>query len=215
MTEENTAAEPNDRTDAFDKARAALLDHLPKNEILARYQAAGGKEVLSGKFSNPQSSACLVANAFGFFIGCPDRFSMPIECLAEGAATEVLLEAQLRFLWAGGYHPWLDVVVETPGDLVGIESKRYEPFRDAKSVEFSNAYSRPVWGDSMKPFEAMRDALASGTRRFHFLDAAQLVKHAFGLRTQAQKRGKVGSLMYLYGEPRTYPDGVPNQKRTN
>lgn len=50
MTEEKPATEPDDRTAAFDRASAALLDHLPKEAILARYQAAGGKEVLSGSF---------------------------------------------------------------------------------------------------------------------------------------------------------------------
>ncbi len=39
--------------DPLAKARAALLDHLPKDAILARYQAAGGQELVSGKFANP------------------------------------------------------------------------------------------------------------------------------------------------------------------
>jgi hypothetical protein len=43
MIEENAVAARDDSTDAFDRARAALLDHSPKDEILARYQAAGGK----------------------------------------------------------------------------------------------------------------------------------------------------------------------------
>ena len=51
--------------DPLVKARAALLDHLPKDAILARYQAAGGQELISGKFANPESSAALAANAFG------------------------------------------------------------------------------------------------------------------------------------------------------
>ena len=58
----------------------------------------------------------------------------------------------------------------------------------------------------MGPYEAMRDALSAG-RHFVFLDAAQLVKHAFGLRTEGQRTGRQAVLCYLYAEPRAFPDG--------
>lgn len=45
----------------------------------------------------------------------------------------------MRFPWAGGRHPWLDAAVETERYLIGVESKRFEPFRDAKSVRLSDA----------------------------------------------------------------------------
>ncbi len=192
--------------DPLARARAALLDHLPKDAILARYQAAGGQELVSGKFANPESSAALVANAFGMFGERPELLSLPGDCLGGHAAENVDLEAQMRFPWSGGLHPWLDVGVQTPDRLIGIESKRYEPFRDHKTATFSAAYTRPVWGQAMGPYEAMRDALSAG-RRFAFLDAAQLVKHAFGLRTEGQKTGRQAVLCYLYAEPRAFPDG--------
>lgn len=191
--------------DPFTDARAALLDHLPKAAILARYQVAGGQELISGKFANPESSAALVANAFGYFADRPQALSLP-GLVAPGEASRVELEVEMRFPWSGGYHPWLDVGVETPDRLIGIESKRYEPFRDRKAASFSAAYSRPVWGEAMGAYEAMRDSLTGG-RAFVFLDAAQLVKHAFGLRTQAQATGRRAILCYLFAEPATYPDG--------
>lgn len=190
----------------LDRARAVLLDHLPKDAILARYQAAGGQELVSGKFAHPESSAALVANAFGLFAERPELLSLPGDLLGAGPAEVVALEAQMRFPWRGGLHPWLDVGVETAEHVIGIESKRYEPFRDHKTAAFSDAYARPVWGESMGPFEAMRDALSAG-RRFAFLDAAQLVKHAFGLRTEGQRTGRKAVLVYLYAEPRAFPDG--------
>jgi hypothetical protein len=192
--------------DPLAAARAALLDHLPKDAILARYQAAGGQELVSGKFANPESSAALVANAFGLFGERPDLLSLPGESLGGREAQTVALEAQMWFPWSGGLHPWLDVGVQTAERLIGIESKRYEPFRDHKTVTFSAAYARPVWGQAMGPYEAMRDALSAG-RRFAFLDAAQLVKHAFGLRTEGQRTGRQAVLCYLYAEPRAFPDG--------
>jgi hypothetical protein len=192
--------------DPLAAARAALLDHLPKDAILARYQAAGGQELVSGKFANPESSAALVANAFGLFGERPDLLSLPGEGLGGRGAQTVALEAQMRFPWSGGLHPWLDVGVQTAERLIGIESKRYEPFRDHKTATFSAAYARPVWGHAMGPYEAMRDALSAG-RCFAFLDAAQLVKHAFGLRTEGQRTGRQAVLCYLYAEPRAFPDG--------
>ena len=105
-------------------------------------------------------------------------------------ATAVTLEAEMRFPWSGGLHPWLDVAIETQSDLLGIKSKRYEPFRDRKKVSFSPAYFQPVWGKAMRGFEHMRDNLASGHMTFSTLDAAQLVKHAFGIRTQASGAGR-------------------------
>lgn len=192
--------------DPLAAARAALLDHLPKDAILARYQAAGGHEMVSGKFANPESSAALVANAFGLFGERPDLLSLPGESLGGRGAQTVALEAQMRFPWSGGLHPWLDVGVQTAERLIGIESKQYEPFRDHKTATFSAAYARPVWGQAMGPYEAMRDALSAG-RRFAFLDAAHLVKHAFGLRTEGQRTGRQAVLCYLYAEPRAFPDG--------
>jgi hypothetical protein len=59
----------------------------------------------------------------------------------------------------------------------------------------------------MGPYEKVRDELTTGQRHFSFLNAAQLVKHAFGLRTQANKNGKLAKLVYLYAEPKHYPDG--------
>jgi len=86
--------------------------------------------------------------------------------------------------------------------IAGIESKRHEPFRDRKKVSLSEAYDRPVWGDEMRPYEAMRDRLRVGESRYVHLDAAQLVKHAFGLVTESKRQGKRAVLVYLYEEPK-------------
>ena len=149
----------------------------------------------------------MAANAFGMFLGAPQLLSLPDSVGTGMTATAVTLEAEMRFPWRGGLHPWLDVAIEMPSRLLGIKSKRYEPFRDWKKVSFSPAYFQPVWGKAMGGFERMRDNLASGQITFLTLDAAQLVKHAFGLRTQAVRRGKKAMLLYLYAEPKAYPDG--------
>ena len=94
-----------------------------------------------------------------------------------------------RFPWSGGRHPWLDAVVWTATQLIGVESKRYEPFRaGAKRASFSVAYDRPVWGERMNGYSAVRDRLRDGSLGFDHLDATQLVKHAYGLRTEGLRR---------------------------
>ncbi|MCI1142060.1 hypothetical protein MOP88_06705 [Sphingomonas sp. WKB10] len=146
---------------------------------------AGGNEIESGKLDSQESSAALAVNAFGWFIERPDDLP-PFPGLADlgWPAVRVDVERQMRFPWRGGRHPWLDAAVETSSHVIGIESKRFEPFRDAKTVNLSDAYDRDVWGDQMTPFTAMRDRLRAGDGAYHHLDAAQLVKHAFGLVTE-------------------------------
>jgi hypothetical protein len=177
-------------------------------DILKAYEKAPGNELESGKLSSPESSAALAANTFGYFIHRPEAFpQVPAFGPVGWPAQRVALEECLRFPWRGGRHPWLDAVIETRTHLIGIESKRYEPFRQKNKGTFSPAYSRPVWGKAMVAFENVRDRLAAESLVYERLDAVQLVKHAFGLRSQGKKREKLPVLIYLYAEPKSWPDG--------
>jgi hypothetical protein len=117
-------------------------------------------------------------------------------------------EEEVRFPWAGGHHPWLDAIVETHQFFIGVESKRYEPFDSHSSQDvspLSEAYWRDEWGKDMHSYKWVRDGLKHRPQLFRYLNAAQLVKHAFGLRTQALKKDKKPVLAYLYAEPKTWP----------
>jgi hypothetical protein len=61
----------------------------------------------------------------------------------------------------------------------------------------------------------MRDGLDRNPGMFEYLDAAQLVKHAFGLRTRGQKAGRTALLVYLFAEPKAWPNGrsITDQQR--
>tara|TARA_R110002167_G_scaffold90177_1_gene243120 strand:+ start:108 stop:539 length:432 start_codon:yes stop_codon:yes gene_type:complete len=89
--------------------------------------------------------------------------------------------------------------------MIGVESKRFEPFRASKPAKLSDAYDRDVWGEGMAPFLAMRDELRRAPRRFRHLDGAQLVKHAFGIATEAARVGKAPVLLYVFAEPPRVP----------
>lgn len=174
---------------------------MPVNHILDRLAKAGGNEVESGKLASIESSAALAVNTFGWFVERPDYLPPFPGLEADFPAKLVDVEYCARFPWSGGRHPWLDAVVETRSHLIGIESKRFEPFRDKKTVLLAEAYDRPVWGNNMAPYEQMRDALRSGAERYDYLDGAQLVKHAFGLVTDSARKGKEPILVYLFAEP--------------
>ncbi len=192
-----------------------FLPGVPGPEIEEIFSAAAGNEIASGKFDSPESSAALAANAFGFFFKQPQDLPPLPDCgRVAWPARALSLEATVRFPWRGGLHPVLDCLVTTPSALIGIESKRFEPFRGKKSASFSDAYWRPVWGDDMTGYEDVRDKLRENGRLYDFLDAAQLVKHAFALRTAVQSgrkgQGLTPILLYLYAEPDVWPkDGRP------
>lgn len=185
-----------------------FLPGVPVSHILDRLAKAGGNEVESGKLASPESSSALAVNTFGWFVERPECLPPFLGLKSAFPAKLVDVEYSARFPWSGGRHPWLDAVVETDSHLIGVESKRFEPFRDKKTVSLAEAYDRPVWGDHMAPYERMRDALRSGAETFEYLDGAQLVKHAFGLATDGARKGKVPMLIYLFAEP-THLHGKP------
>ena len=185
-----------------------LFNTFSAAPILERYRAAPGDEIGSRKMESPESSAALVANSFGFFMERPADLPPLPDWRGKWLPLHVLPEEEMRFPWRGGRHPWLDVLVETDAHFIGIESKRFEPFRTRAMGSFSSAFWRPgVWGPGMRPYEWMRDGLKLQPGLFRHLDAFQLVKHALGLRTQARARHKKPILVYLYAEPAKWPAG--------
>ncbi len=186
----------------------SFLPGVPAEAVLAALRRAPGNELASGKFDSPESSAALVANAFGWFLGRP-RALPPLPGVPMGQPEEVEIEAEMRFPWSGGRHPWMDAEITTATTLVGVESKRYEPYRPGKASSFSEAYDSRDWGKGMARFTAMRKALVEGRQAYRSLDAVQLVKHAYGLKTQSVKRARGAVLVYLYAEPAEWASGKP------
>ncbi len=186
-----------------------FLPDLPVDRIMGSLRLSPGHEIRTGKFDSPESSAALVANAFGWFLTRPA--SLPhLPGVPAGAVLSVELESEMRYPWAGGgRHPWLNVGLATQTTLIGIRARRYEPFRPAKNTGFADVYDRPVWGPNMNRYTQLQRDLVEGAVEFECLDAVQLVKDAYGIRTRAEKRALGAVLVYLYAEPALWANGKP------
>lgn len=197
------------------EARAGLVPTLSEEQksiILDAYLAGDGDEIGGGKFSKPESSARLVANSFGRFLGDPAATGTLARSLDLGPRqVQLALEKRLPFPWRGGHRPSPDALVETDDQLVAIECKFFEPYRGCSKAAFSETYWRDVWGNEMRGFQEVRDLLRDQPFAFSPLDAAQLVKHALGLFTAYRRDEAVPKrrplLIYLYAEPSKWPDG--------
>ena len=179
-----------------------FLPGVPASYVLDRLARADGNEVSSGKLASPASSSALAVNTFGWFHQQPERLPL-FPTLGQNISRPLAVEVEYcaRFPWRGGRHPWLDAWIETHEAIIGVESKRFEPYRDKKTGFLSRAYDRPVWHEHMTPYEQMRDRLRSRIECFECLDAIQLVKHAFGLVTEGRRKQKRPFLIYLFAEP--------------
>jgi hypothetical protein len=177
--------------------RENLMDGLPLAEIQADFEQGAGHE-LERKLPAAHSSAALVVNAFGPWRTVPGSLTL-------GGVTgfrSVHFEFP-RPTGLGGTPPHLDLLAE--GDLpIAGESKCTE-WMEAKPAIFSISYDnlRASHGDS--PWFEQMQQLRDAANRYRFLDAAQLVKHAFGLISCYGMDHEV-RLLYLYWEPRNRED---------
>lgn len=115
-----------------------FLPGVPESLVREAFARAGGNEIATGKFASAQSSAALAANAVGWFLERPAALP-PFPGLndLDWPVANVSLEREMRFPWSGGRHSWLDAAVETPAHLIGVESKRFEPFRSNKPAKLA------------------------------------------------------------------------------
>ncbi|HLQ18954.1 MAG TPA: hypothetical protein VK146_08235, partial [Tabrizicola sp.] len=116
-----------------------FLPSVPADLVLAALRRSPRSELASGKFTSPESTAALVANAFGWFLDRPKALP-PLPGVPMGQPEEVEIEAEMRFPWTGGRHPWMDVAITTKTTLVGIRATRYDPFRPGKASTFQEPY---------------------------------------------------------------------------
>ncbi len=147
------------------------------------------------------SSSALAVNVFDHWQG-RDTTALVTALGLTGTLASLRFEAQYP-TGCGGTPPNLDVALTfADGQVVAIESKFTEwltakthgraPF---STIYFSGGAGR--WARCGLPHcQALAEALASGERRYAYLDAAQLLKHALGLATHHTTGGF--GLLYLF-----------------
>jgi hypothetical protein len=181
----------------------AFLPGVAAEAVLAALGRLPGSDL-----DSPDSSSALVANTFGWFLTRP-RLLLPFPGVPMGLPETVELGVEMQLPMRGVRHARLDAVVTTATTLVGIASKRYQPFRPKKATAFTEPFDSRDWGLGMARYGALRKALTTGQQTFQHLDAVTLVKQAYALRTQAVKRARGAVLVYLHAEPQTWASGKP------
>lgn len=181
--------------------RDTLLPLVETDDFAADLSAGDGNE-LQAKFRAVHSSSGLAVNCFAPFRRRIADLTLPIYGPFEQLEFEQKCPTGLR----GGRAPNLDVLVSGECGVVGIESKLTE-YLSARRATFSPAYAEQV-RDARREQGYFREMLrlTDAPDSYTWLDAAQLIKHAFGLTRTFGDRPV--TMFYLYWEPAN-PDTSP------
>ena len=181
--------------------RDTLLPLVVPEDFEADLTAGDGNE-LQTKFRAVHSSSALGVNCFAPFRRRIADLALPGAGAFETLAFEQKCPTGLR----GGRAPNLDVLLTGPGGVVGVESKLTE-FLIPHRAAFSPAYGEQI-RDARSEQGYFREMLRlmDAPDAYVWLDAAQLIKHAFGL---ARTHGdRPVTLLYLFWEPAN-PEASP------
>ncbi len=170
-----------------------LLEGLKLKDFEAELNAGAGQELM-GKFRAVHSSSALAVNCFA-----PLRSSgLPFSIGRHSALQVEGFERRFPTGLPRAQPPHLDVIASGDDELVAVESKCLE-YLTPKQPLFSDRYETGIADERAEgPWyaEMMRLRRESGPT-YRWLDAAQLIKHAFGL---ARARAD-STLIYLFWEP--------------
>ena len=159
---------------------AHASQNLVEGVRLADFEAdlrQGDGNEMEGKFRAAHSSSALAVNTFAPFKANPAALRLP----GGSGFTELSFERKCPHGLLGRRPPNLDVVASGTNGVVAIESKCLEPLTPHKA-EFAPAYEAEIRDERRKGawFREMQ-RIAAEPKSYHWLDVAQLVKHAFGL----------------------------------
>jgi hypothetical protein len=174
--------------------RDTLLTMVSPGDFEVDLSTGDGNE-LRTKFRAAHSSSGLAVNGFAPFRRRLGDLTLPV-----GEAFDLLqFERKCPTGLRGGRSPNLDVLLSGPAGVVGIESKLTE-YLVRHRAAFSPAYADQIRDARREQgyFREMR-RLMDAPDSYVWLDAAQLIKHAFGLARTFPDRPV--TLLYLFWEP--------------
>jgi hypothetical protein len=172
--------------------RDNLLPTITLEEIEAEFAAGAGDELRS-KMRAPWSSSALAVNAFA-----PWRRDLERLTIARKSGFQTLAFERRCNHGVRGESPHLDVLLERPGHVVGVESKCLEYTRTHPKAEVADAYWALGTRGDKRAMSRWFTALRS-VGEFVHLDAYQLVKHYLGLAYSFPESER--TLVYLFWEP--------------
>lgn len=174
--------------------RENLVPLVALEDFEADLSQGDGNE-LESKFRAAHSSSALGVNCFSPFRRQMSDLVLP----GLPGCVDLQFERKCPTGLRGGKSPNLDVLASGPMGVVGIESKLTE-YLSKHSASFSPAYADQI-RDARREQGYFREMerLMDAPNTYVWLDAAQLIKHAFGL---ARTFGdQPTTLLYLYWEP--------------
>lgn len=194
----NTSLDPKGYAADF---RGTLLPGVSPEDFEGDLSSGDGNE-LETKFRAAHSSSGLAVNCFATFRRRIADLKMP----GHSGFGTLQFERKCPIGLRGGRAPNLDVVLSGPNSVLAIESKLTE-YLSAHRADFSPAYEAQI-RDARRDQGYFREMLRLRDRPDHYtwLDAAQLIKHAFGLARTFPKSPV--TLLYLFWEP-SNPDAGP------
>jgi len=183
------------------EASLNLITGVHLGDFEADLRQGDGNE-LEGKFRAAHSSSALAVNTFAPFKSRPAELPLP----GASGFTDIKFERKCPHGLVGRRSPNLDVLADGPNGVVAIESKCLEPL-SPHQAKFAPAYDSQILDERRQSawFREMHQLIESPLS-YRWLDAAQLVKHAFGLAYTFPNQRV--TLIYLYWEPsnsETYP----------
>jgi hypothetical protein len=177
--------------------RDNLLPGTDPQWFEAELREGAGKE-LDSKFRAAHSSSALAINTFAQFKTEPNMLSLANWSGCCCFRFEAKCSAGIIGRRGLDSPPHLDVLARCATSVLGIESKCTEHLK-SRALKFSPAYSDQIKDDARRNsawFESMQKIRMTD---YCHLDAAQLIKHAFGLAHCFPSRDV--TLLYLYWEP--------------
>lgn len=174
--------------------RDTLLPLVAAEDFETDLRAGDGNE-LETKFRAAHSSSALAVNCFAPFRRRIADLALPMGRAFQDLQFERKCPTGLR----GGRAPNLDVLLSGPTGVVGVESK-LTGFLGRHRAAFSPAYADQIRDERrdqgyFREMHRLTDAPDSHV----WLDAAHLIKHAFGMARTFRDRPM--TRLYLYWEP--------------
>lgn len=177
-----------------------------------KYQKAKGHELLSetkeketnshSKMKSIISSSALVVNLFQYWQDNKKNILPLLKALLPNynydtsSKAIITFEEELQIEGISGATPNLDVIIKLEDEIIAIESKFAEPYRSHTYKNLSTKYltNNKLW-EGLTKIQELAKKLEN---KYTHLDAAQLIKHILGLRTDNEKISKDKKITLLY-----------------